>query len=75
VITGGLLDVAGFHRVLVVVIVLLVLSAGVSLVGLPRGVAAGRDPASPDRLDVRDGSGVRPPDVEGDSAEKGPASA
>lgn len=40
VITGGLLDVDGFHRVLLVVIVLLVLSGAVSLIGLPRGLAA-----------------------------------
>lgn len=43
VITGASLDIAGFHRVLIVVVILLVVSAGVSLVGLPRGVAAGRD--------------------------------
>ncbi|GAA4266783.1 MFS transporter [Frondihabitans peucedani] len=43
VITGASLDIAGFHRVLIVVVVLLVISAGVSLVGLPRGVPAGRD--------------------------------
>lgn len=42
-ITGGALTVAGFHRVLIVVAVLLVVSSLVSLIGLPRGVT--RPPA------------------------------
>jgi EmrB/QacA subfamily drug resistance transporter len=46
VITGAVLDIAGFHRVLSVVAVLLVISGFVSLVGLPRGTPAVRD-ASP----------------------------
>jgi len=41
VITGATLDVGGFHRVVVVVAVLLGVSAVVSLVGLPRGLAVG----------------------------------
>lgn len=43
VITGAVLDIAGFHRVLIVVAVLLVISSAVSFVGL-RGVPAVRDP-------------------------------
>jgi EmrB/QacA subfamily drug resistance transporter len=45
VITGGVLTIAGFHRVLIVVAVLLVISGLVSLIGLPKGVTAGREPA------------------------------
>lgn len=48
VITGSVLDVAGFHRVLVVVAILLALGALVSLVGLPSGVTAGREPVTSD---------------------------
>jgi hypothetical protein len=44
VITGSVLDLGGFHRVLIVVAVLLVVSGLVSLIGLPKGVTAGREP-------------------------------
>jgi EmrB/QacA subfamily drug resistance transporter len=42
VITGAVLEIAGFHRVLIVVAVLLVISGFVSFVGLPRGTRAVR---------------------------------
>ncbi|AMM20488.1 MFS transporter [Frondihabitans sp. PAMC 28766] len=44
VITGGVLDIGGFHRVLVVTAALLVISGGVSFAGL-RGVPAVRAPS------------------------------
>ncbi len=48
VITGGVLDIAGFHRVIIVIGVLLIVSAGVSFVGL-RGVSATRAESSDSR--------------------------
>ena len=48
VITGGVLDIGGFHRVIVVVAVLLVISGAVSFAGL-RGVPAVREPESAGR--------------------------
>ncbi|BDZ50071.1 hypothetical protein GCM10025867_23120 [Frondihabitans sucicola] len=75
VITGSVLDVAGFHRVIVVVVVLLVVSAVVSLVGLPRGVAAGRDPVPAGlapSAPAAPSPAALPPEIEGDSAEDAP---
>jgi len=42
IITAGVLDVPGFHRVVIVVAVLLVLGSAVSFLGLPRERAATR---------------------------------
>ncbi|GAA4669643.1 MFS transporter [Frondihabitans cladoniiphilus] len=56
VITGGVLDIAGFHRVLIVVAALLVVSGIVSFVGLPKGRPAGTSSATRDQI----AGGTRP---------------